>query len=64
MEVVVKASDLDEIEESSYAIFEHRRDEIVDGKLDGHHWFLALVLEVEALRRRSKVSRFRSESRI
>jgi hypothetical protein len=64
MEVVVAYDELDEIEAASYEMLERRRADIVDGMLDGHHWFIALVADCEALMRRDRVTRFRAQSRI
>jgi hypothetical protein len=45
-------------------LFVEREADIVDGKLDGHQWFVKLVSDAEQLMRRTRVARDRSRARI
>ncbi len=64
LDVTVPYDDLDELEARMYKLFAEREADIVDGKLDGHQWFVKLVSEAEQLMRRSRVARARSAGRI
>lgn len=64
MDVIVRAEDLDEVEETAHEVLALRESEIIDGKLGGHDWFVALVAEAQELLRRRRVARTRSSGRM
>ena len=61
--IEVRAGDLDEVEAEGREILERRKDEVVDGLLDGKHWFYALLEQARAVVRRRRTIAERRSSR-
>lgn len=57
---VLKASELEEVESVARELLPRRTDRIVDGKIDGDHWFIALVNEAKGIARRRRIARRRA----
>jgi hypothetical protein len=61
--IEVRASDIPDIEAEGREILARRKGEIEDGRLDGGHWFLALLIEARDVVRRRRTAEARRRSR-
>ena len=57
--VEIRASELDDIEIEGREILRRRASEIVGGRLDGKHWFWALLVEARDVVRRRRAAEAR-----
>jgi len=53
----MRASEMEEVESVARELLPRRADRIVDGKIDGVHWFIALINEAKGIARRRRIHR-------